>query len=274
MSNALIAYNNELLNNNWTYTVDGWATYTGTVTYLTTLSLAQRWVTAGLSTSEMRIGTITFAGNPTIAMLVLANHNLTLAATVRIMASNLADFSVMVYDSGAVSAFAAGVTAASRTGMRWNFAHKLSTPTSATYWRIEISDGSNPAGYLAAGRLAAFTSVFQPTVNMSAGAGIGWTDTSDVQVALSGAEWFVDREPYRSARFRLAYLTTDEMLRGAFDLQRVAAGARREIWFQYDPDDGEHSVRRSMFGRLRQISAIEEPYANGLETGLEVKELL
>ena len=274
MSNALIAYNNELLNNNWTYIGDGWATFAGTSSYLTTLNLAQRWVTAGLTTADMRIGTITFAGNPTIAMLVLANHNLTLAATVRIMASNLADFSVMVYDSGAVNAFAAGVTAASRTGMRWNFAHKLSTPTSATYWRIEFSDGSNPAGYLAAGRLAAFTSVFQPTVNMSAGAGIGWTDTSDVQVALSGAEWFVDREPYRSARFRLAYLTTDEMLRGAFDLQRVAAGARREIWFQYDPDDGEHSVRRSMFGRLRQLSAIEEPYANGLETGLEVKELL
>lgn len=274
MANALIGYDNTVYDG---FNTSGgvWADMSnGTWANLKTPSLAQRWISNGLTTAAMRIGEISFIGTPTIAMIVLANHNLSLSATVRIMASNVSNFASMVYDSGAVSAFAAGVTAASRQGLRWNFSHLLSTPAAATYWRFEFSDASNPDGYLAIGRLAAFTSKFQPTVNMSAGASIGWTDMADVQVALSGAEWFVDREPYRSARFHLACLTTDEMLRGAFDVQRVAAGSRREIWFQYDPADGEHSVRRSMFGRLRQLSAIEEPYFNGLETGFEVKELL
>ena len=160
----------------------------------------------------------------------------------RIYGSNVANFSSTVYDSGAVAAFAAGVTAASRAGLRWNFVHKLTTPTAAIYWRIEFSDASNPAGYLSAGRLAAFASVWQPSINMSAGAAIGWTDLTEVQTALSGAEWFNDREPYRVARFGLGYIPTDEMMRSGFDLQRVAASARREVWYQYDPGDSEQAV--------------------------------
>jgi len=272
MSNILLAYDNATYGAINT-SIDGWASYADFAPLKTT-ALAHRWQSAGLATADMRITTFGWVGAPSIACIVLANHNLTLAATVRIMASNDPAFGTLVYDSGTVGAFAAGVTAASRAGLRWNFVHRLSAPAAAAYWRIEMSDAANPAGFLAIGRLAGFTSIWQPTINMSAGAGIAWESPSEAQQALSGAEWFIDREPFRTMQFKVDHLTTADAMGGAFDLQRVAAGARREVWLQYDPSDGVHSVRRSLFGRLRKLSAIEEPYVNGHTTAFEVKELI
>lgn len=271
MANVLLSWNNAVVGGMFVY-ADGWWTYDASINNLAAVSLSQRWVTPGLAAAATRC-TLGFAGNPTVALVGLCSHNLSLAATVRIRASNSSSFASTLYDSGTIAAFPAGVTAASRDGLRWNYFHKLTTATAATYWRVEIVDAANPDGYVSVGRLFAGTGVWQPSINMNAGAGLGFESNAEVMKALSGAEWITDVEAHRVLRFGLQ-LPESEMLDSGFDLQRVAAGARREVVAVWDPSDGVHYVRRSLFGRLRTLSAIEAPYYATSKTAFEIKELL
>lgn len=268
MSNVLIAWSNAI--------EDGVAfgNYTGTAaapSNMAAMSLSKRWVSAGLTGADAAFDA-TITGAPTVAMLALCSHNLTLSATVRVRGFSAA-YASTVYDSGTISAWPTGVTTASRDGLRWNFIHQISTPTAAVIWRVEINDSTNPAGTIYVGRLFAGKSLWQPTVNMLAGAGLAFESNSEVQKALNGAEWFTNTEAHRVAKFSLQ-VPDSEMLASGFDLQRAAAGPHREVVFQYDPADTVHSVRRSFFGRLRSLSAIEAPLFGTLKTAFEVKELL
>lgn len=272
MSNALLAWNNAVLDGATFTNYLTSASVDGDAPNMAALSLSKRWVSNGLTGTAAAFD-VTLTGAPSIALIALCSHNLTLAATVRIRGYSAA-YASTLYDSGTISAWATGVTAASRDGMRWNLVHKLSTATAATIWRVELSDATNPAGTIYVGRLFAAKSVWQPTINIAAGAGIGWETNTDTARALNGAEWHVDAEGHRVAKFMLDKLPTDEMLTNAFDLQRCAAGTRRELLLQYDPADTLHSVRRTVFGRLRQLSALEEPYFGALKTSFEIRESL
>lgn len=262
MSNALLAWNNAVDDGvTW---VDG-----GTTVNLGDPNLSVKWTVAALSNGTLRLA---LTGNPTVAAFALCSHNLTLAATVRIRSYSTLGGSVG-YDSGTLNAWGGSVTEASRTGMRWNFVHKLSSPTSANYWVIDVGDSGNAAG-IRIGRLLAAKNVWQPSVNMLTGASIAWESNYQVSKAINGAEWFVEAEGHRVVRFSLDNMGDDEMLRNAFDIQRAAAGARRELLFQWDPSDNEHSVRRTVFGRVRTLSPMEEPSYGRKKTAFEIKELL
>lgn len=275
MANTVLSWDNAVASGFQVYNDGSW-TYTPTIGNLSKESLALRWVSPGTLVANTRFncGFSVFGVNPTIAMVGLCSHNMTLAATVRVRASTVSNFASTVYDSGTLNAFAAGVTEASRAGMRWNWMHRLSTPTAAAYWKFEITDTGNPANYVSVGRLFAGKSVWQPSLNFLSGAGLGWESNTEVQKAQSGAEWFVDAEAHRFTRFTTSVIARTEMLANAFDLNRVAAGAKREVLFQYDPADTVDSVRRSFLGRLRQLSALEEPQPLALQGAFEIKELL
>lgn len=276
MANALIAWDNAVVDACQIYN-DGYGTYTATLENLKKASLAQRWVSPGVAAADTRFtcGFAVFGVNPTIALVALCTHNLTLSATVRVRASNVANFASTTYDSGTLNAYAAGMTEARRKGMRQNWIHRLSTPTAAPYWRFDISDSGNAAGFVSVGRLFAGTGLWQPTVNMIAGnTSLAWESNTEVQKALDGSEWFLDGEGHRVARFRLGDMPMAEMLDNAFDLCRAACSNKREVIFQYDPADTLQSVRRQMFGRLRTLGALEEANPLTARTLFEVKELL
>lgn len=266
MSNALLAWGNAV--NGDTAFWDGSSSPDGSVMHLGLPSLGLKWRT----TTPFGAVSATLPASTTVQLVALCSHNLTLAATVRVRGYSAGGASLL-YDSGTISPWVAGVTAASREGLRWNFIHKLSTATAGVIWSFEISDSGNPDGYLSVGRMFLATRLWQPTVNMLAGAGLAVESNTEIQKAVNGAEWFTDAEPHRVAKFGLQ-VPESEMLTSGFDLQRTAAGSNREVIFQYDPADTEHSVRRSMLGRLRGLSAIEAPYYGTSKTAFEIKELL
>lgn len=271
MANVLLGYDN-VADSAWNIIVTGWWDGNPTLSALKTRSLTQRYISAGLAADQTR-WQCSFPGAPAISLVALCSHNFSLAAQVRVSASNVSDFASTVYSSGWVSAFDPAVTEATRTGMRWNSFVRLGSAVAATYWRFEVSDASNADGRITIGRLFAGTE-WQPSINMALGAQIGWDDNKDVQQAANGAEWFTERAASRSARFRLRYLGADEAMDRAFDLMRVAAGVRREVLFCGDPGAGKHLTRRTFLGALRKLSAIEEPYAGAHEAAFEIKELI
>lgn len=224
-----------------------------------------------------------------VRVVALGNHNFSLDALYRIRGFSDAGYSINVYDSGWKEVWPAvyGLTrdwqapnfwsgkylADEMTGFTWTLIQCLPAAINTRYWRIEIDDTTNAAGYVQAGRLF-IGDAWQPLVNMSYGVGLGWESPTEVQQAISGAEYFDERTPYRVVKFETAVMTEADAFDNASEIMR-RMGLSGEVLFVWDPDDTTQALRRSFLGRLRQLSPIEYPYS-GLDrtkTGWEIKEL-
>lgn len=269
MANALLAWDNQLYDpHTW---VDGWAPFNATAANLSTPSLAERWVALATDTTKTRIE-VQLTGARSVELVGLAGHNMLASSPSFTVTASNDNFASTVY-SGTTNVWPSGSNQ-SRAGLRWTTWLALPTPVVAQQWRIQINDTANAEGFVKVSRLLIMRRAWRPTVNILTGSSIGWEGGPQPVEALSGAEWFVEREAFRVARLRLANMPTDEMMAGAFDLQRVAAGSRRDVLFVWDPADTEHIARRTIYGRLRAMSPLEEPNAGTLSGAFEVKELL
>ena len=220
----------------------------------------------------------------------IVNHNLSSNATYRISSYTDATFSTVIYDSGFMPAWPevypfdtleweddnywTGQTLEEdRVGYNLALPTVLATATFAQYFRFEFSDPLNPAGYLQFGRLF-LSGEWQPVVSMSKGASIGYETKTVVDEAISGAEYFDHRTPYRVAKFTLSWMSEDEAMTRAFDMQRVV-GIDGEVFYMWDINDTVHRLRRTFIGRLRTMSPIEAPDSVDInQTAFEVKENL
>lgn len=158
----------------------------------------------------------------------------------------------------------------------------LPAVTRPLYLQWEFDDQENPDGFVEMGRLFVAPS-WQPIRNANFGATLGWEDNTDVQEAISGAEFFDIKVPFRVAQFTFDNLTEDEGLSNPFEIMR-RMGVHEEVLFMWDPDDTIHATRRQFLGRLRKLNALEFPdgFINGnQQTGvfrtsvpMEIKELV
>lgn len=223
-----------------------------------------------------------------IRISALVNHNFSLDAKYRLRASTVSNFATTVYDSGWFDVWPAVYPSASldwedanwwsgkytdeqRAGYTATLVEAESANVLARYWRWEIDDTTNAAGYVQIGRLF-IGPAWQPTYNMNYGASAAWETKTEVQEALGGAEYFQRRTPYRVQNIVLD-MTLDEGLANAFEIQR-RAGIDAEVLWIFDPDDTVHALRRRYLARLRKLSALEYPYFDRNKTAFELKELL
>ncbi|MDX2104153.1 MAG: hypothetical protein SF002_16640 [Alphaproteobacteria bacterium] len=142
----------------------------------------------------------------------------------------------------------------------------------ARYWRVDIEDASNPAGVIDLSRLV-LSPGWQPSLNLSYGARLGWDIATTAEISLGGARWFDVRPPRRVASFTLEGLPEDEMLSVAFDLQQ-RLGLHRQLFFVFDPDDRFHRHRRSFLATLGQVSRLEFPYFRRVSAGFDIEEVI
>lgn len=165
------------------------------------------------------------------------------------------------------------LTQEQRAGYQSPFIHRLSQLITARYWRVEIYDTGNPAGYVQIGRLF-MARGWTPSINYTYGASLGYQDPTPVETSLSGAEYFDIRSKFRVMQFELDYISDTEAYNYALDLQRVA-GISGEVLVM--PDGGEdvgQQPLRSFVGRLRQIGPVTQPQPSAFSVKFEVKELL
>lgn len=224
-----------------------------------------------------------------IRIAALVNHNFSLDAKFRLRGSAVSNFASNVYDSGWQDVWPAVYPSASldwedanwwsgkytdehRAGYTATLVEAEPANVLARYWRWEIDDTANAAGYVQVGRLF-IGPAWQPALNMSYGAALGWETKTEVQEALGGAEYFQRRTPYRVQNIALDWMSVDEGLVNAFEVQR-RAGIDAEVLWIFDPDDTIHALRRRYLARMRKLSAIEHPYFDTHKTAFELKELL
>lgn len=286
MANAILAFGNR---------IDS-ATLSGG-SWLSTLPLANlkdRRLGAVARSSNADLASTKFdidlTGARRLRIIALVRHNFSLAAQYRITLSAAADFSSPVHDSGWVDVWP--IIYPSGT-LPWGspswwtgrpsieeiesysnrtLACILPRSLNARYVRVEISDPDNSLGYVELGRVF-LADGWQPVRNMVYGASLAWEDKSDVQEALSLAEFFGERPQYRVARIAFENMTEDEAMATAFEIQRQV-GVTREVFFVWNPADTVHALRRQFLARLRTLSAIENPGPDRWRAPFEIKELL
>lgn len=166
------------------------------------------------------------------------------------------------------------LSAAQRKTLQSPYILRLANAQIARYWRVEISDTlDNTDGYVQIGRLF-MARGWTPTINYSYGAALGYTDTTPVDVALSGAEYFDIRPKFRSWNLGFNYIGQTDAYQYILDMQRVA-GISGEVLVM--PDGGEDASLQptiSFVGRLRQMGSVKQDQPAAYNINFEIKELL
>jgi hypothetical protein len=152
------------------------------------------------------------------------------------------------------------------------FIHDTGVNLLARYWRIQISDVSNAAGYVQMARLF-MGALWSTAVNYSPGASLGWQPNTREERSLAGALYFDEKPSMRVFDFSVDGLTDAEAYGRILDLQRTH-GISGELLVIPDSDDGTRRHRRDIWGRMRRFDPIAN-FALGLHRmGITVEEFL
>lgn len=159
------------------------------------------------------------------------------------------------------------------TGYTTNKVIILSKNNYTRWWRVEIDDTTNAAGYVQIGRVF-IGSLWEPATDAEVGVQTGWETVTTSQKALSGARYFQRRNPFRVVNFTNKFLTTNEGFSQVFELDR-RSGIDGEVLYIANPDDTIHAIRRQFLGTLRQLTMLEQPYqAEFTSKAFTIEELL
>ncbi len=230
-------------------------------------------------------------------LIALVNHNLSPGARWEIDVSNESDFTPLI-TTYAVDAWGAAAAAAwVLDELEWeanNFWYGTFsqeeiaglTPISVMYWpasvsgqylRVRIIDESNDDDYVELGRVF-IGSAWSPRINYNFGDGFGYEDPTNVEQAMSGAEFFDVKNRYRVFRFVLGFLSKAEKFEQVLEMQR-RLGISGEVLVLPDYADEDNFQRQNFLGRLRQLNPVETLAQIGSEgpvhsAAFEIKELL
>jgi hypothetical protein len=224
--------------------------------------------TNALTTST--IITLDLGSAKRVRVVGLINHNLTVGATVTVEGSTSSSYSPIGITSGAALAWPTGTVTEATDYPRPTVGVALDG--TYRYWRISISNTSNPAGYVQLGRVF-IADGWRPTINMQSGASLTMETDTTVERSLGGAEFFGERPLRRVMRFGLPPLPVAEAFGTGFEVMRRSA-THEEVFLIPDEADTANRARRDFMGRLRQLSALEQPYGDTAGAAFEVSELL
>jgi hypothetical protein len=147
------------------------------------------------------------------------------------------------------------------------------------FWRVEIADPGNPAGYIEAGRMA-MGRFFQGTLNIDFGGTPYGFDPADVQTITPYGEIFTDRRT-RSAPRKIAVQVSGEdrrtVMDGVSEIMRMA-GMWGDVFCCLDPASVEDFHRlfiQGVFDQPQQHSPVPQFNGNGevWTIGLSLREV-
>lgn len=204
-----------------------------------------------------------------IGLMALCAHNLSTSATYRLTGSANAGMSPTLYDSGWLSAEVESQQDYASTN---HLFHVLTSPVEAQYWRVELDDTSNTAGYIQAGRLI-LAPAWSPAITYDYGSEFGYESDVESETSLGGQRYFTRVAHRRVLRVGFSWLTSTEHYDGVLELQRIQ-GLDREFFVVPDPDDSTYRTRRSFLARLSALDLVSHPMFLYYRTALQFVEVL
>lgn len=179
------------------------------------------------------------------------------------------------YDSGLVDMWPhAGLETWDWThAFRWlGVAGATPGPQTFRWWRIDVADPGNAAGYVQAGRLY-LAAAWQPTRNLLYGWSVGFIDFS-AKVRAAGGQILPGSRPlHRVARFALRCDSESEMYDNAFEIDR-RRGTSGDVLVLRDPATPSRLMKQSVYGTLSSLEPIVNARFNVFEKPYEIEEMI
>ena len=232
------------------------------------------------STANQTI-TIPLVSSRSINCVALMNHNLSGSATIRVQGASDAGFSTILFDTtydaldpafgwGEFPWGMVGWGGYSEEGWQYQFSVFWITLTIARYWRIIISDATNAAGYLQAGRIV-LGQYWTPQANMEWGYTLDWTDPSDIK-RTRGSSWRSDNKaPYRQVKMSFRWLDVNEA-GSVLDMKRLN-GRRTDMLVSSYPEEGTTRERRNtLLGVMSQWTPSSHNFVDYNSVSMTIEE--
>lgn len=232
--------------------------------------------------------TIDLGSAKTVGIFGIAAHNFSETSTVRLEGDDSSGFSSLNYDSGAISPYPSGaipqelleweddnfwlgtISPEAIAGYRAPFILVLPSKPVLRYWRVTITDSSNPDGYTQMGRVFigdAWTAEYNYSFNSS----LSFNDPTVVTESLGGEEYFDVRKNPRVHSFELQYLSETEAYSRVIDMQRYA-GISGEVLVVPNSDDISNSFRRNFLGRMTDLGGFTDVNYDQRSAAFNIKE--
>jgi len=225
-----------------------------------------------------------------VGVVSLLAHTISQSGQVRVTGYDAAGYVTAIYDSGWLDVFPADsvplarrnweddnfwsgqLQASDLIGLQSPFVHILTNEQFLRWWKVEISDAANAAGYVDIGRCIVARG-WRPGVNYSYGAEIQYFDPSPSVTTLSGTMYFDQRPKGRQFRFGIDAMSSSEAYGYALEMQRLA-GMTDEVLLVPDSDDAGNIPLRAFAGRLTALNGIGVPDPSRFSGSFELKEII
>ena len=230
---------------------------------------------------------LTLPADRVLKAFALTNHNLTISATWRLSVGTTLGGADQ-YDSGWLPAWMLnfddgllewespswwpGSYDDDYIGHPFASIHVANGNPAGRYLRVEISDPSNPEGYVQLGRLFAGSGI-EPAYNMTYAFSQGWVDTSTSEAAIGGSEYYDERRRYRQVAFELPWIDQTTEFRQHYEMQR-RLGTTGECLYLPDIADMAACQLTGFVGRMEQLSPIEYPFFRKRRIAYKMRETL
>lgn len=159
-------------------------------------------------------------------------------------------------DSGLVdawpAAYLASTTSRRRARAKTPAFHKPATPYTRQWFRLDITDEANSAGFAEFGYLGLFWSAFQPEHNVEVGVGVGFRSRSSSVETDSGAEYDEIRPNPRELAFSFPALSDEEAWNEVFELLQTE-GDTGMVLASLNPTDTKNTPRQTFIAKLIQL---------------------
>lgn len=244
---------------------------------LQALPLDKRARSSSASATDTRL-TATWTTDQTVRALMIGSHNLTLAATVRIVLRNsggtaLKDVTVNAF----ANSFAGPRKPTAREIAHYPHQHFFyvfdANYSGVRSIDIYITDTANPDGFVEAGRFWVCLP-WQPAVNMAYGLSLGWRHEGvNSERTIGGRKLGGTGYRYRAGRFTLQWLTPTEAMQTAFEMTG-GLGLTGEVLVLLDPTNATDVYRLSFPANLAELNSVEWVQHNQDSMALSVEEII
>lgn len=260
------------------------------------LALAFGWAATATHYASQNAGSMSALVTPNTVAGALTSLTLSPASSVSVIHDRLSLFSATLngtdvtalanqtatepapaFDSGWLdawpAAWLAATTAEQQEGADLPAIIRTGTLQTYPWWRLDLSDPTNAAGFVELGRVfmgAAWT----PPRGMASGASTGFINRASITEAYSGAEYFDDNQANpRIHEFELPCLNKEDAVLIGLEMQRQL-GTTRELFVIWDSADAVISAPLSFLARLYELRRPVARRRNQWALPFSVKQLL
>lgn len=204
-----------------------------------------------------------------VRVVWIASHNLSASATARVLRGTTSGGGEVF--AGTLSNVWSISPSGGFSGEVYGVCIALPNNAAARYTTIEISDTSNPAGYVELGQVLC-GDVLTPQRGPSVGLQHGMRDLSTITEAESGAPWATVRRKQRAVSMVLDMAEAVDA--DAVQDLKQAIGTHGQAVYLPSLFDMAQTQRFGFVGRLSELSAIDYPYARYHGVPLKLTEWL